>query len=158
MPLLPKRPRFTGIGIPIIELKLSDDHLRFIKGIPEPIRQCLLSEYRPRIVVPIVVARWSCPGVSLTWPSCTRAHKAQNQCKTQSIRNEPCNRRNTSYKVADTSHMIALILWGRYKMAAISQTTFSNAFSWIKMYGLCLRFHWSLFLRFELTIFHHWFR
>ena len=41
-------------------------------------------------------------------------------------------------------------------MAAISQTSFSNAFSWRKMYGFCLRFHWGLFLR--LTIFHHWFR
>ena len=48
--------------------------------------------------------------------------------------------------------------WGRGKMAAIFQTTFSNAFSWMKMYEFRLRFHWSLFLRFELTIFHHWFR
>ena len=48
--------------------------------------------------------------------------------------------------------------WGRDKMAAISQTTFSNAFSWMKMYEFHLRFHWNLFLRFELTIFQHWFR
>ena len=40
--------------------------------------------------------------------------------------------------------------WGRDKIAAISQTTFSNAFSnAIKMYEFRLRFHWSLFLRFE---------
>ena len=45
--------------------------------------------------------------------------------------------------------------WGRDKMAAISQTTFSNAFSWTKMYEFLLRFHWSLFLSFELTIFQH---
>ena len=44
------------------------------------------------------------------------------------------------------------------QMAAISQTTFSNAFSWMKMNEFCLWFHWSLFLRFELTIFQHWFR
>ena len=31
--------------------------------------------------------------------------------------------------------------WNRDKMAAILQTTFSNAFSWMKI----LRFHWSLF-------------
>ena len=30
--------------------------------------------------------------------------------------------------------------------------------SWMKMQEFCLRFHWSLFLRFELTIFQHWFR
>ena len=48
--------------------------------------------------------------------------------------------------------------WGRDKMAAIVQTTFSNAFSWMKMYKFQLRFHWSLFPRVQLTIFHHWFR
>ena len=37
--------------------------------------------------------------------------------------------------------------WGRDKMAAIFQTTFSNAFSWIKMYELRLRFHPILFQR-----------
>ena len=48
--------------------------------------------------------------------------------------------------------------WGRDKMAAIFQTTLSNAFSWIRILEFWLRFHWSLFLRVQLTIFHHWFR
>ena len=48
--------------------------------------------------------------------------------------------------------------WGRDKMYAISQTTFWSAFSWMKMYKLPLRFHWSLFLCVQLTIFQHWFR
>ena len=48
--------------------------------------------------------------------------------------------------------------WGRDEMAAIFQTTFWNAFSRKKMYEFRLQFHWSLFLRFELTIFQHWFR
>ena len=48
--------------------------------------------------------------------------------------------------------------WGRNKMSAISQTTFSNTFSWMKMYDFHLRFHRNLFLRFELTIFQHCFR
>ena len=43
-------------------------------------------------------------------------------------------------------------------MAAISQTTLSIAFSWMKMLEFRLNFHWSLFLRAQLTIFHHWFR
>ena len=47
--------------------------------------------------------------------------------------------------------------WGRDKMAAISQTTFSNEFSWMKMYEFRLRFNWNLFLRFLSTIW-HWFR
>ena len=48
--------------------------------------------------------------------------------------------------------------WGRDKMATISQTTFSNTFCWMSMNEFHLIFHWSLFLRFELTIFQHWFR
>ena len=48
--------------------------------------------------------------------------------------------------------------WGWNKMAAISQTTFSDAFSWMKMIEFSLKFHWSLFLGVQLTIFHHWFR
>ena len=48
--------------------------------------------------------------------------------------------------------------WGQDKMAAISQTTSLNAFSWMKMYEFQLKFHWSLLLRAQLTIFHHWFR
>ena len=48
--------------------------------------------------------------------------------------------------------------WGRGEMAASFQTTFSNTFSWMKMYEFHLIFHWSLFLRFKLTTFQHWFR
>ena len=46
----------------------------------------------------------------------------------------------------------------RDKMAAISQTTLSNAFSRMKMLEFLLRFHWNLFLMVQLTIFQHWFR
>ena len=54
--------------------------------------------------------------------------------------------------------LIALTHWGWDKRAAIFQTTFSNAFSFMKIYELCLTFCWSLILRFELAIFQHWFR
>ena len=37
--------------------------------------------------------------------------------------------------------------WGRDKMAAIFQTTFWNAFSWMKMFDFRLRFHGTLFRR-----------
>ena len=47
--------------------------------------------------------------------------------------------------------------WGRDQIDTISQTTFSNAFSRMKMNEFRLEFHWSLFLRLELTIFQHWF-
>ena len=47
---------------------------------------------------------------------------------------------------------------GRYKMAVIPRTTFSNAFSCTKICEFWLKFHWSLFLTIQLTIFLHWFR
>ena len=53
---------------------------------------------------------------------------------------------------------ICLTHWGWDKMAAISQTTLSNPFSWMKIFEFRSKFHWSLFLRFQLTIFQHWFR
>ena len=43
-------------------------------------------------------------------------------------------------------------------MDAISQTTLSIAFSWMKMLEFRLNFHRRLFLRVQLTIFQHWFR
>ena len=43
--------------------------------------------------------------------------------------------------------------WGRDKMPAVSQTTLSNPFSWMKIFAFRLEFHWSLFLRFQLTQF-----
>ena len=51
-----------------------------------------------------------------------------------------------------------LTQWGQDKMAAISQTTLSIAFSWMKMLEFRLNFHWRLFLRVQLTILQHWFR
>ena len=48
--------------------------------------------------------------------------------------------------------------WGWDKMTTIFQTTFSIAFSSMKMCEFRLRFHWNLFLSVKLTIFQHWFR
>ena len=59
--------------------------------------------------------------------------------------------------VVHTRHHGVLTFWGRDKMAAISQTTFSNAFSWMKMQEFRLRFNWNMFERFEVTNFQHWF-
>ena len=48
--------------------------------------------------------------------------------------------------------------WGRDEMKKISQTTFSNVFSSMKMFEFRLKFHWSLFPRVDLIILQHWFR
>ena len=66
--------------------------------------------------------------------------------------------RKDVFERAKPSTGTCLTHWGRDKMAAFSQMTFSNAFSSLKMFEFRLQFHWSLFLRFELTIFQHWFR
>ena len=52
----------------------------------------------------------------------------------------------------------SLTHWSRDNMAAVSQTTHSNAFSLMKTLEFRLRFHWILFLRVQLTIIQHWFR
>ena len=44
------------------------------------------------------------------------------------------------------------------KMVAILQTTFSNAFSWMKIFWFQLKFHTSFYLWVHLIISHHWFR
>ena len=54
-------------------------------------------------------------------------------------------------------HFAVLPCWGRHKVAAIFRTTFSNAFSWIKMYEFRVRIHLSLFLSVQLTTRQHWF-
>ena len=59
-------------------------------------------------------------------------------------------------KAGSTVHN--LTHWGRHEIDAILQTTFSNTFSWMKMFKFRFNFHWSLFLRTQLTIFQHWFR
>ena len=44
------------------------------------------------------------------------------------------------------------------KMDAISQTIFSDEFSLMKRFVLWSKFHWSLFVRAQMTITQHWFR
>ena len=42
------------------------------------------------------------------------------------------------------------------QMVAISQTAFSNTFSWMNSFVVWLIFRWSLFLRVQSTITQHW--
>ena len=50
--------------------------------------------------------------------------------------NLPCSFQH--YRMCFDDHMMQLTHWGRDKIDSISQTTFSNAFSWIKMYHFCM--------------------
>ena len=73
-----------------------------------------------------------------------------------------CVLHENRYNIHHVNNIVYMILslthWGRSKMAAIFQTTSSNAFSWMKVYKFRFRFHRILFLRVQLTIFQHWFR
>ena len=44
------------------------------------------------------------------------------------------------------------------EMATTSPTIFLDAYSWMKIFAFWLKFHWSLFLKVQLTITQHWFR
>ena len=48
--------------------------------------------------------------------------------------------------------------WGRHKINAVLQMTFSNALSSMSFEVIWLKFHLSLFLMLQLTINCHWFR
>ena len=89
--------------------------------------------------------------ICVTWPQFI-----QTDCRGSQYETPHC------WSIWITKHStlprVPLTHLGRYKTAAIFQTTFWNAFSWMKIYGFRLRFHWSLFLRFELTTFQHCFR
>ena len=63
-----------------------------------------------------------------------------------------------NYRVISSFCLIASIWLTHWGWDAISQTTFSNAISWMKMYEYRSKFHWRVLLRAQLTIFHHWFR
>ena len=62
------------------------------------------------------------------------------------------------YEPCWETYTLTLTHWGRDKIDAISQTTFSNVFSSMKMFEFRLKFHWCLFPRAQFTISQHWFR
>ena len=99
--------------------------------------------------------RPSCPGLNVLIYEpqlCSVSYAAHHMGNTVSRKNVWENISKKSWRFPNLTH------WGRDKMAAVSQTTISNAFSWMKIYTFRLRFHWSLFERVQLTIFRHWFR
>ena len=62
----------------------------------------------------------------------------------------------TFFSMVQIGQIVQLLThWGRYKMAAISQTILSNSFSWMKMLEFRLKFHRNLFHRVQFTIFQH---
>ena len=67
-------------------------------------------------------------------------------------------RNNHCYDLNQVTLDGLLLHWGRGKMANIFQTTFSNAFSWMKIFEFRIKFDWNFFLKIQLTKSQHWFR
>ena len=104
-----------------------------------------------------------CQGVRLC-----RYNNEQTTKQTKAINNSyiscKCDTNRAGHFTLDAhaSRPVACLThWGRDNIDAVSQTTFSSAFSWMKifkMFEFRLKFHCSLFLRVKLTKFQHWFR
>ena len=70
----------------------------------------------------------------------------------------PQTKNTTITTIQSCEYACGISHWGQDKMSDISQTTYSNAFSRMKIYEFRLQCHWILFQRIKLTILHHWFR
>ena len=94
----------------------------------------------------IYISQWHCRSRTVTAFQITKQVSiyCMNKCPPRSM-------------MASLGHN-QLTHWGWDKMATILHTTFSNGCLWMKIVDFLLKFHWSLFLRVQLTIFQHWFR
>ena len=166
----PYRPRFNIKTIfPIMGI-VTRDKLIFNMGIPILVRRHLYIETAPWILQEDYCCMTHGEFELLKW-QCTKCltPATGNICicgiKKVFDFNPGCWKQNTgtwscSSFLMDvvSNEFVSSTHWGRDKMAAVSQTTLSNVFSWMRMLEFWLRFHWSLFLRVQLTIIQHWFR
>ena len=110
-----------------------------------------------RYIVHVVF--WSCFCVLLSWSfdiyECRNYLQVTFRC---TLLMTYCEKYELSSNSSIHQVSSSLIHWGRDMMATSFQTTFSNAFSWMKIYKLWLRFHCNFFPRVQITIFHHCFR
>ena len=114
-----------------------------------------------------------CYDASLSWTSFARANTAGLKCSYFAILKflicclariqggftscfstirSGCFPSKLYYDTDKVNRTYFLTHWGRDKMNPISRMTFSDAFSWMKMYEFRLQFHLNLFLRVQLTI------
>ena len=65
---------------------------------------------------------------------------------------------STAWQPQGDTHRMTLTHPPWTKWPPFWQTTFWNAFSWMKSFVFLLKFHWILFLMVQLIITQHWFR
>ena len=66
--------------------------------------------------------------------------------------------KSTSTKLLKLLTVQKLVDWGLTEIITIAQITLSDKFSWRKSFVFRSKFHWSLFVGFQLIICWHWFR
>ena len=69
-----------------------------------------------------------------------------NGCRRSIYRGESCVHKRLDILYRELTHLPL------DKMAAFSQTTFSNAFSWMKSFTFWFEFHWNWFLRVQSAL------
>ena len=124
----------------------------------------------------VQVMAWCCQVtshyLSQCWPRLMLTHGVARpkwvNVKPSTYRTSQSNCHNSNFVVVNVGQFYLypvirlpqclLTHWVRDKIAVIFQTIFSSVISWTKMYKFRLRFHWSLFLRVQLTTLQHWFR
>ena len=152
---------FPSTGLSIIKVRQSWDHLIFIMGIHILVKRHIET-----------VHRWPCHAEDMVCMLLTNdirnwtlnmAYFTEHIYYTFSLQFSVPWHCFDMFYCQSTVLFIAFLFnllthWGRDKIDSILQTTFSSAFSWTKMFEFQLRYHWSLFLKVQLTIFQHWFR
>ena len=143
---------------------------------------CTMDIYRHTIKRPTKNDRWSTGNTDIYCPLISWLNRSWNQFNYYILQHEFSIKRNISFKspkitqkLPIASRHITASVREAFKdditvlvcclthsvqdeIDAISQTTFSNAFSWMTVFGFRLKFHCNLFLRVHLTIYQHWFR
>ena len=130
----------------VIKLKHFPRYWPFVRGIHRsPVNSPLKGQWRGALMFSLI-----CVWIN----GCVNHGEAENLIRYRAHYNVIVM--NMSYTVQYIPwHIHDLTHWGWNKIAALSQATFSDPFSWMKIYELHLKFHWDLFLRFKLTIFQH---
>ena len=136
---------FGAMELPLFDIMLNiNDWSIATNGLPSPLSPASCN-FRKFELVPTR----GCEAI--------KRHVSHWQCA--SFRTYDIHHTDRFYIMREQSCKISsLTYWDRDQTAAISQTTFSNTFSCIKMCGFRVGFHLNLLLSFEWTISWHWCR
>ena len=110
---------------------------------------------------PVTRETFSFDDVIMYWSqsvTCCHPHASEDDEPNHNCRDGRSLYRSVGIGIPSNERTKVLTHWCRDNMAALSQMTFLNAFSWAQIYKFLLEFHRNVFLRVQLTIFQHWIR